>query len=328
MRDSITDFINGQILVLDGGQGTDLEERGINVSHPLWSTLPYLTRDGAQLECIRDMYHSFIKAGSNALMTVTYQASYSSLKKFSDGQVNNDAEYASFLDYIIEFTEKECISDNQYLVGSIGPYAAYLSNGAEYTGDYGDKPIDFISHYRPQVTHFASSTRVDIIGIETIPNIAEFKALLSLEFAKMCSSKPYYISITTDKHGNLRDGTSAKNVCQSIKDNAASLPANFLFFGVNCIDFSYCGEILAKLNGELSECTARFRAAYPNSGEVYHGDTHSWSENPTVGPLDTWENLTSTLLQQHCLMIGGCCRTSSKDISSIATAARGTNKSV
>nr|CAI6664326.1 CNT_HP1_G0042500.mRNA.1.CDS.1 [Saccharomyces cerevisiae] len=32
-----------KVLVLDGGQGTELENRGIKVANPVWSTIPFIS---------------------------------------------------------------------------------------------------------------------------------------------------------------------------------------------------------------------------------------------------------------------------------------------
>lgn len=322
MRKPLKEFFKNNILLLDGGQGTELEKKGVSISHPLWSTLPFITKNKTHLEAIKEMYRDFAEAGSNALMTITYQASFSSMKKYSEGLVNSEEDYAAFLDYVIGFTDRECITPDKYLVGSVGPYAGLLSNGAEYSGYYGEGKIDFIDYYSPQVKHFALSPRIDLIGIETIPNIDEFKALLSPEFSRLSFSKPYYISVTTDSNGCLRDGTSLNEICRAIKQSASLLPDNFVFFAINCVEFLHCVEILQSLNDCLEmqgvDRRFRFRGAYPNSGEIYHGGTHSWSSNPYAGPEDTWENLTLGLLSQECLMLGGCCRTGSEEIRQMA----------
>ncbi|SCU98953.1 LADA_0H16402g1_1 [Lachancea dasiensis] len=318
MRTPIANYIKHHTLILDGGQGTDLEERGVDIGNPLWSTLPFLTRDEVQLQCIREMYRSFKKAGANALMTVTYQASYQSLLKYSNGKVANEQDYKDFLNYIISFTEKECISSNDYLIGSVGPYAGFLGNGVEYSGDYGPEEIDFLEYYRPQVSHFATTDRIDVIGVETIPNVDEFRSLLTPEFAALCGTKPYYISITTDNEGNLRDGTSVRDLCRYIRQSITALPSSLLFLGVNCVDFTHCTSIVTNLNNNLSGSPLKFRAAYPNSGEIYDGTTYSWSPNPNSASGSTWENLTSSLLEERCVMIGGCCRSSSRDIALVS----------
>ncbi|SCU90909.1 LAME_0E10484g1_1 [Lachancea meyersii CBS 8951] len=323
MRIPFAEYIGQHVLVMDGGQGTDLEARGIAVDNPLWSTVAYLDRDEKQLKCVRDMYKSFIDAGSNTLTTVTYQSSFQSLRKYSNGKISSEADYFKFLDYILDFTENQCLTSDQYLIGSIGPYASFLLNGTEYSGDYGPEKVDFVDYYRPQVTHFASAARVDCIGFETVPQFCEFKALLSPEFANLCSSKPYYISITTDKDGNLRDGTSAEELCNFIENKARELPSNLVFLGINCIEFEYCSAILAILNNRLTKCRVRFKAAYPNSGEIYDGSSHSWLQNPDPSACQTWENLASELLEQNCRMIGGCCRTTSEHIGRIAAIVRG-----
>lgn len=324
MRTPIVEYLQNEVVIMDGGQGTELERRGINVSHPLWSSLPFITKDAKQLEHIKEMYKDFIDAGSNALMTITYQASYDSLCKFSNGSVTTREQYDLFLEDIIRFTVQECITPDQYLLGSIGPYAAFLCNGAEYSGDYGLNEIDFIRYFEPQVQNFSQNPLIDMIAIETIPNIKELKCLLSSKFGEMVGSKPFYVSISTTEEGNLRDGTTWEDLCEEIHNLSDQVSSNLLFLGINCVNYHHCYATIERLNKRLDtlgcDSHLRFKVVYPNSGEIYDGETHSWSPNPHIAPNETWGFLVSKLLEQDCKVIGGCCRTTPKDIREIKKA--------
>lgn len=320
-RQPIAEYLESSILVLDGGQGTEMERRGIDVIHPLWSTLPFIKKNPTHLNHIKGMYHDFSTSGARALSTITYQASFATLKQYSDGQVVTEQQYQQFLNDIIGFTRDQCISDSQYLIGCVGPYAAYLCNGAEYSGDYGSEKIDFKQYFKPQLDVFSRDDRIDMVGFETIPNIEELKTLLSKDFTSMLGTKPFYISISTDSNGNLRDGTPVAKICETIKDADKSTPPNLLFLGINCVDYHHSYNILSRLNGGLGDdCSLLFKAVYPNSGEIYDGNTHTWHTNSEIAPELTWNYLVSKFAEQKCQLIGGCCRTTPDDIKQIADA--------
>ncbi|KAH3900460.1 related to Homocysteine S-methyltransferase 1 [Saccharomycodes ludwigii] len=359
----INQYLNNpeNVLVLDGGQGTELERRGLNINHSLWSTLPFLensacSKDNKYLQVIKDMYVDFINNGSNGLMTLTYQSSYASLIKYSDGRINNLSEYTAFLNSIVDFVysilkEQGTVNGKPlYLLGSIGPYASYLSNGSEYTGNYNinDDHIDFINYYSPQLSNFIENDKIDLIAFETIPNFQEFSSILSLKFLNHFiplhekGLKPFFISITVDDEtGNLRAGTTYSELCNYIikfvtenaKENHEHIILSSLVgFGMNCFAKKNSVEFLNKYNSYLKEHyppefrnnsnVKYFNVIYPNSGEVYDGQTRTWShsDNDDIHNY-SWSNLVENFVNvQHCKIIGGCCRTTPGDIKEISTA--------
>lgn len=89
----IAEYLKRNVLVLDGGQGTEMERRGLDVMHPLWSTLPFIKKNPAHLKRIQEMYHDFSGSGARALATITYKASFVNLKQYSDGEVATQQQY-------------------------------------------------------------------------------------------------------------------------------------------------------------------------------------------------------------------------------------------
>ena len=51
---------------------------------------------------------------------------------------------------------------------------------------------------------------------------------------------------------------------------------------------------------------------YPNSGEVWHGDTRTWSEAP-AGP-DAWLEDMRRARDAGATILGGCCRVHPPDV--------------
>lgn len=65
------------------------------------------------------------------------------------------------------------------IAGDVGPYAAYLADGSEYTGHYhlSKEAYQAFHHSRIQTLLAAGC---DFLAIETIPNVHEAKALIDL----------------------------------------------------------------------------------------------------------------------------------------------------
>lgn len=318
VRTSIKEFLEKnprEVLVLDGGQGTELENRGIKVANPVWSTIPFISesfwsaedQSSKDRQIVKEMYSDFLKAGARVLMTVTYQASFKSVSE--NTRIKTLEEYDSLLNRIVTFS-RECIGDDKFLVGCIGAWGAH--NCSEFTGDYGAEPekIDFLQYFKPQLDNFTNNENIDLIGFETIPNIHELRAILSWD--ESIINKPFYIGLSVHENGLLRDGTTMHQVAELIKSFGDRLNPNFTLLGINCVSYNQSHDILRSLHEELPEMPL---IAYPNSGEVYDTVKKIW--NPKNSQTLSWEQIVKSYIDSGARIIGGCCRTSPKDIEAI-----------
>lgn len=304
------------VLVLDGGQGTELENRGIEVANPVWSSLPFVHESfwtdelSKERKIAEEMYSDFMTAGSNTLVTVTYQASFSAIRE--NTRFKTLPEYNTFLDRIVTFT-RACIGKDRYLVGSVGPWGAYTC--CEYTGDYGPEAgsIDYYDYFKPQLDNFNRQKEIDLIGFETVPNFEELKAILSFDEKKL--AKPFYVGLSVHDNCVLRDGTSMETIAAYIKGLGDKVNPNFLLLGINCVSYNESGDILKSMHKALPNLPL---LAYPNSGEVYEPNEKIWM--PKADKSRNWEALVKCYIDSGARVIGGCCRTTPKDISEIAKA--------
>ncbi|CCH59167.1 hypothetical protein TBLA_0B03260 [Henningerozyma blattae CBS 6284] len=320
MRQSFKEYFNthpNAVIVMDGGQGTELERRGVDVSSKVWSTVPFIGREFWQkdeksqnISIVKDMFQAFVAAGSQALMSITYQCSFSTIS--SNTKIQALEEYNELLNKIVKFC-RECIGNSKYLIGSIGPYASHVS--AEYTGDYGLHPenVDYLNYFKPQLDNFNDNDDIDLIAMETVPNKYELKALLSWDGTTI--KKPFYISLSVGDDGNLRDGTSMDTISTMFQNREVKNP-NLMMVGVNCVSYDKTLMIIKKLQIAVPDLPL---VCYPNSGEVYDQITQSWKTNNDI-KLDSWETLVKDLVANGVRMVGGCCRTTPDDIHKIAQA--------
>lgn len=163
--------------------------------------------------------------------------------------------------------------------------------------------------------NFNTNDNLDLIGFETIPNIHEIKAILSWDEAVL--SKPFYIGLSVHEHGTLRDGTTMKEVAQMIEDLGDKINPNFLLLGINCVSFNSSPDILSTLHEHLPDFPL---LAYPNSGEIYDTEKKIWLSN--TDKLNSWDTVVRRYINSGARIIGGCCRTTPKDIEEVAAAVR------
>lgn len=283
-----------QPLILDGALGTLLPD--VSQSHPLWSTHTVLTSPST----IKSIHESYIKNGAQLIQTSTYQTSERGL---------NDSEFnVSFSDALkrsIDLAyEAKGGRDDVWLVGSVGPYGASLANGAEYTGDYGNISDEgLINFHTERISVLCNDDRVDIIGLETMPNKRELRILLELMDSY---DKDYYLSLSVNGE-KLADGTTIEELLELISKAERLIAA-----GVNCLSLQDSLEWLKKLKE-----SEKILIVYPNSGEIYDGINKKWIENPN-GSM-SWKNYVQKLKAiGNVKIIGGCCRTTPNDIKQIS----------
>ena len=173
-----------EIIILDGALGTELESRCYDVSGKLWSA-QYLL---GQSQIIQNVHESYVRAGSDIITTSSYQAS---IPAFIEAGLTPEKGYdllketvflaQKAIENIWQTLSPEEQKQRPYplVAGSVGPYAAYLADGSEYTGDYQLSEEEFQEFHRPRIQALLEAG-CDLLAIETIPNGAEAAAILQL----------------------------------------------------------------------------------------------------------------------------------------------------
>ena len=138
MHDPIQPFIDYQgVFILDGGLATELEWRGYDLSDALWSA-KYLLEDPAAIQKVNSDY---LWAGADCIVSATYQATIPGL--MHRGLAKGEAEDLLRFSVQLALDARDIFwadDTNQHnrlrplVAASVGPYGAYLANGAEYTG--------------------------------------------------------------------------------------------------------------------------------------------------------------------------------------------------
>lgn len=313
-------------LLLDGGTGTELEKRGVDVNHKLWSGIALIN----QPDTLEKLHYDYYSSGSDAILTATYQLCDANLK---DIGVNAESVYSKAVEVSKKakdaINKEDSSSKPRYIIGSVGPYGASLADGSEYTGKYlpdvdERKLAEF--HYG-RLKYLLLSDDIDMIGFETFPNFIEIKAVLNqfksiIEENKLIN-KSCYLSLSLNDDFNLVDGTLLSDLIKFLvdwkKENCTE-NIKFACIGANCCKLSQSSRIIKKIAGLLSSEDANDLkiVMYPNSGEVYDGLTKEWypasdmedglHAASLVDNVDLWLNTNKVGI------LGGCCRTGPSDI--------------
>lgn len=289
-------------LLLDGGLATELEKQGHDLNDPLWSARLLLEKP----EAIAQMHRNYLQAGADCLITASYQATLAGFQQRGLSREQAVALLRRSVELAIGVRDAFWADEvNQVgrlrpqIAASIGPYGAYLANGAEYTGDYDLDEAGLLTFHRERWFILAESGP-DLLACETLPSAVEARALAQLTQEK--PEIPLWVSFSCRDGAHINDGTLLTEAVRPLLD----LP-QVVALGINCTVPSHVPSLIT----HLKAVTDKPIVVYPNSGETYDARRKCWlgitSANEFAAASQGWFSAGARL-------IGGCCRTGPEHI--------------
>jgi homocysteine S-methyltransferase len=285
---------NNTVLVSDGGLATELEARGHDLSDDLWSAR--LLFDAP--DEIMAAHMAFFQAGAAIATTASYQASFDG---FAAGGIGRD-DAERLMRRSVELAaaaRDEVGGEGRWVAASVGPYGAALANGEEYVGRYGLTVAELADWHRPRLEVLADAG-ADVLAIETVPDVDEAEALMSLVRQ---IGMPAWLSYTVS-----RTQTRAGQPLEEAFAVAADVP-EIVAVGVNC-----CAPAHVLPAVEIARTvTGKPVIVYPNSGEEWDGQRRVW-----IGAGRWSPDLAPQWVSAGARIVGGCCRVMPDDIAALA----------
>lgn len=284
------EFLNQNIVILDGGMGTLLQEKGLlpgefperwNLSHP---------------EIIRGIHTAYLDAGSNVISTNTFGANG---LKFDDKELEEIifAAVKNARDAIeASKTEKEC-----FVALDLGPTGKLLK-------PFGDLDFeDAVTLYKKSVA-LGVDAGVDLIFIETMNDSYETKAALLA--AKEASDLPVMVSNAYGEDGTLMTGATPEAMVAMLEGLGADA------IGANC---SLGPRQLVGVAERLLKAASVPVLLKPNAG------LPKISDHKTVFDITAKEfaDELGLIVDKGVRIVGGCCGTTPEYISLLDKAVKG-----
>lgn len=290
-------------VIIDGALATELQQRGCDLNDPLWSAKVLIE----QPQLITAVHYDYFVAGADCVITASYQASPLGFAKRGLSKEQSIALIKSSVELAKQAKTKyqQLTHNNRPLViaGSVGPYGAYLADGSEYTGNYHLSNREMADFHYDRIKALIDAG-VDILACETMPSFAEIKVVADI--ITQFPSTPCWFSFTLKDSHHLSDGTPLEQVINFLESNQ-----QIVAVGINCIALEDVTDALAKLN----QLTNKLLIAYPNSGEHYDPISKTWKvanqKNTLCHQFSDWQ-------KNGAKLIGGCCRTTPKDIEQLS----------
>ena len=296
----------GRVVVIDGGLATELEDAGHDLGDELWSAR--LLAD--EPEAIVAAHLAYFRAGARVAITASYQATFEGFAARGHrprrGGRAPPAERELAGEARDRYRAERAPADAGPLLvaASVGPYGAWLADGAEYRGRYGLDRRALRDFHRERL-EVLWSAGPDLLACETIPDIVEVRALADLVDE---AAAPAWLALSCADGGHLRDGTPVEEAAA-----IADATRGFVAVGVNCTAPEHVEELVARIAG----VTAKPVVVYPNSGEGWEAGTGRWL--PASGP-DVDVATARRWVAAGARLVGGCCRVGPAQISELAAA--------
>jgi len=289
--------------VLDGGMATELEQRGYDVSGPLWSAHVLDTAP----EKVAEVHLDYLHAGADCISTVSYQVSAMGYAEL--GRPDSDA--ASALRQSVEIAEA---ARDKYrneserpvsIAASLGPYGAALHNGAEFHGRY-TIPFDDLASFHTERLAIIADTNADLLALETVPSLEEARAIAAA--LKQFPHISAWVSFTCKDAAHVAHGEHLTE-CVALLNAIPQVVA----VGINCT----APNLVALLIAEAKTATAKPIFVYPNSGELWDAKERRWYGSSNVSEF---AQLARAWYTAGAHAVGGCCRTRPAHIQAVREA--------
>ena len=281
----ITDFLKENILILDGGMGTLLQERGLAIGE-----LPE-RRSISHPELITEIHRAYFDAGSNVVNTNTFGAN--SLK-FSDEEL--DAIVCAAINNAKSARSESRGTQEKWIALDIGPTGKMLK-------PYGDLDFEDAVEIFAKTIRLGAKYGCDLVFIETMNDSYEAKAALLA--AKENCELPVFVSCAFGEDGKLMTGGSPAAMVAMLEGMGADA------IGVNC---SLGPLALAPIVKQYLEYASVPVILKPNAGLPRAVDGKTVFD---VSP-EEFAKTTADLAALGVRAVGGCCGTAPEYISALA----------
>lgn len=289
-------------LVLDGGLSSELERRGHDLNHPMWSARLLLENPDA----IREVHASYLQAGADVLVTSSYQASFEGFRRM--GLQDREIERLMKLSISLakDAVDQHITSDDSreiLIAASAGTYGAFLADGSEYRGKFGVSKTKLREFHERRFEVLVES-QADLIAFETLPDAHEVEVLAELIQE---AAFPCWFSFSCRDGKHINDGTPVADVA------AIAADADCVFaVGVNCTPPEFVTELIKNIQSAVGNKRV---IVYPNSGEKFDGKKKEWKDSRSIGGFG---DRAVEWYAAGASIIGGCCRVGPDAIKEIA----------
>lgn len=271
-------MVKGELLLLDGATGTELNRRGLDTGLPLWSANALATDTG--LRILRQLHLEYLNAGADILTANTFRTHRRALA----GKGHFAREWTRRAVAIAQEAVAEH-GQRAQVAGSVAPLEDCYRPDLVPTDD------ECRAEHSERIQHLVDSG-VDLLLIETMNSTRE--AVIAAKLATI-TGRPTWVSFACDREGRILSGESVAVAAEML------IPLGVKALGVNCGPAHTLAKPLAELR---AICGPDFPLiAYGNIG--YADAAQGWINTDALSP-ESYLKYAQTWPAQ---IVGGCCGT-------------------
>lgn len=286
----IKDYLKDNLIFLDGGMGTLLQENGLKAGElpERWNV--------THADVITKIHKEYFDAGSNVVATNTFGAN---ILKFSEEELEEIIKCAT--QNAKNAKEQSNGNQEKWIALDIGPTGRMLK-------PYGDLDFEDAVKVFSKTVKLGVKYGVDLILIETMTDGYETKAAVIA--AKENSNIPIFVSNAYGEDGSLMTGANPWATVAMLEGLGVDA------IGVNC---SFGPKKLAPVVEEYLKYSSLPVILEPNAGlpKVVNGKTVY-----DVSPEEFSKDVRS-LIEKGVRIVGGCCGTTPKYIKALTQKTKG-----
>lgn len=293
-----------RVQIVDGALATELQQRGVSIDGPLWSGHALVE----QPDTIEQLHYDYLRAGADIIITASYQVSIAGM--LDAGYTEREAEEALRLSVELAMRARERFLKEggkgaPLIAASIGPYGAFMADGAEYTGNYPVGVSELLAFHERRFELLAECGP-DLLACETTPSLEEARVYARL--FRRWADTPGWISFSCKDGMHTCHGEPIADCAREL-----STTANLVAIGVNCTAPEHVASLVAQIRGACDKPIV----VYPNSGETWDAENHRFvGKGHAHGPADH----AAEWIEAGANLMGGCCRVGPKQIDELRKA--------
>lgn len=272
----------GDVLILDGATGTELEKRGTTMDDAAWCAAALVTHP----EVVREVHEDYIRAGADVIITNTFPAARHVLEPAGLGGRFRELNVRAV--ELAREARENAAKDEVWVAGSISTFSARHDNSLAPTGQVAR------ANYREQAEVLAEAG-VDLIALEMMRDIEQ--ATYAVE-AAVSTGLPVWIGFSCKRNGDgtvvLWDGEhTLEEALEEIPVSDVALVSVMHTLVEDAA--SALREVMGRWNGPVG--------AYPHSGKFI---MPNWQFTDMISPEDFAEKALGWL-DLGARVVGGCC---------------------
>ncbi|HEY7727905.1 MAG TPA: homocysteine S-methyltransferase family protein [Candidatus Eisenbacteria bacterium] len=286
-------LLRGEILLLDGGLGTELSRRGVRTPLPLWSAEAVLTAP----DVVRQVHEEYILAGADLITANTFRATPRAMAK-----AGRAGEAERVLDRAVALAREACrrVAPRREVIvaGAVAPLEDC------YRPDLAP-PAEVAEREHVELSAMLARAGVDAILIETMNTLGEACAAVH-------GAKPTGLAVLVSFIcRNERELLSGDSLSEAVRAVEAWNPDAVL---VNCTPPDIAGGCL----DTMASATRLPRGAYANAGAP-DLESGAWRSDP-AWTAERFARAATEWVRRGAQIVGGCCGTTPDHIRAIRAA--------